>query len=502
MTTAPSNGYGAVVQDGTAHHPSNLFPPSASDDESYDSSPFHPAQSVLPPLTNASTRPSLSSLRAQLNRYYVVLFFAILAISCSGTLLRNLPLTPPLLKAFWRLLFMSGVLAVGAVYQWRTADEALLDHCLSNDAVATVVAGGLAASAHFGFWIWSLNHTSLAHSLFFVSAYPLVVVAIMLAQRKRIDRLEALGVLIGLVGSALLLADTSTSSAAGADEAEGTGVVQSVTFVGDVMAFLGAVVFVVYLYAGQRVRGWMPLFLYTCPMTFVSCVPLLLLTLLLEPVTFAGFTPQSVFGFLAPSSLVLLLLIAALPAGLGHTGINYAVKKVSPLSISVVLTLEPVLGVVVGVLAGVENVPGVLTIVGGPISMCGCIAAIVGTHRREQREKAVAELAQRITDQTASETSATTEHEDGERASESAELHEDEDDEEQRNAVLDKGAERSDDAHIELAVTSGLHERSSNHSGREDVADYSADQAKHPLRPSPSPLLSVLCPPIITVDPG
>ena len=243
-------------------------------------------------------------------------------------------------------------------------------------------------------WIWSLNHTSLAHSLFFVSAYPLVVVAIMLAQRKCIDALEAVGVAIGLVGSALLLADTSSSSSAASETGEGG--VQGVTFVGDLMAFLGAVVFVVYLYAGQRVRGWMPLFFYTFPMTFVSCVPLLFLTLLFEPTTFAGFSPQSVFGFLAPSSLVVLLLIAVLPAGLGHTGINYCVRRVSPLSISVVLTLEPVLGVVVGVLAGVEDVPGTLTIIGGPVSVCGCVLAIVGTSRREQREKAVADLAAHV----------------------------------------------------------------------------------------------------------
>jgi drug/metabolite transporter (DMT)-like permease len=268
----------------------------------------------------------------------------------------------------------------------------LIDRFLSNSSLLTILVSGLAASAHFGFWIWSLNHTSLAHSLFFVSTYPLVVVAIMLCQRKRIDWLEGLGVIIGLIGSALLLTDTSSSSSSSSgDEVEGTGEggVQGVTFVGDLMAFLGAVVFIVYLYAGQRVREWMPLFLYTFPMTLISAIPLLFLSLAIEPVSFSGFTPQSVFGFLAPSSLAVLVLIAILPAGLGHTGINYAVKKVSPLSISVVLTLEPVLGVVVGVVAGVETVPGVLTMVGGPVSMIGCIAAIVGTYRREQNEKAV-----------------------------------------------------------------------------------------------------------------
>ena len=288
---------------------------------------------------------------------------------------------------------MSFILSVGFVYQYRQADSALIDRFLSNECLLAILAGGLAASAHFGFWIWSLNHTSLAHSLFFVSCYPLVAVAVMLLQRKSINWKEVVGVLLGLAGSALLLADTSTTAA----DAESSAIVP-VSVSGDVMAFIGAAVFVVYLYAGRSVRGWLPLFLYTAPMTFVSCVPLLFASLIFEDITFRGFTPSSVFGFLAPSSLLILCLIALLPAGLGHTGINFALHHVSPLAISVVLTVEPVLGVVVGVLAGVEAVPGWLTLLGGCATLIGCVTAIVGTHQRETREKAEAEVERRATE--------------------------------------------------------------------------------------------------------
>ena len=282
---------------------------------------------------------------------------------------------------------MTFVLSTGFVYQYRQADSALIDRFLSNECLLAITVGGLAASVHFACWIWSLNHTSLAHSLFFVSCYPLVTVAVMLVQRKRINYKEIVGVLLGLAGSGLLLTDTSTTAA----DADGGSVVP-VSVVGDIVAFMGAVVFVVYLYAGRSVRGWLPLFLYTCPMTFVSCVPLLFASLLLEDVSFRGFTPSSIFGFLAPSSLAILVLIAVLPAGLGHTGINFALQHVSPLAISVVLTLEPVLGVVVGVVAGVEAIPRWLTILGGLGSVVGCVTAIVGTHQRETTEKQVAEL--------------------------------------------------------------------------------------------------------------
>jgi hypothetical protein len=83
---------------------------------------FHEARPIARlPSSSSSSSSSPSSFRVRLrsfstrfNRYYVVLFIAILAISCAGTLLRNLPDTPPLLKAFWRLFFMSIVLAFGS----------------------------------------------------------------------------------------------------------------------------------------------------------------------------------------------------------------------------------------------------------------------------------------------------------------------------------------------------------------------------------------------------
>ena len=292
--------------------------------------------------------------------------------------------------AFWRLLFMSIVLSTGFVYQYRQADSALIDRFLSNDCLLAILIGGLAASAHFGFWIWSLNHTSLAHSLFFVSCYPLVTVAIMLVQRKSINWKEVVGVMLGLAGSALLLTDHVHH---GSRRWKWAGGARQCRWRHSSLSWRGCVR--VYLYAGRSVRGWLPLFLYTCPMTFVSCVPLLFVSLLLEDVTFRGFTPSSIFGFLAPSSLAILCLIAALPAGLGHTGINFALHHVSPLAISVVLTLEPVLGVVVGVLAGVEVVPRWLTVLGGLGSVVGCVTAIVGTHQRETREKREAEQNER-----------------------------------------------------------------------------------------------------------
>ncbi len=52
------------------------------------------------------------------------------------------------------------------------------------------------------------------------------------------------------------------------------------------------------------------------------------------------------------ASLPLLILIVLGPGLLGHTGINYVLSRVSPLAVSLSLTLEPVTGVLVGMAFG------------------------------------------------------------------------------------------------------------------------------------------------------
>ena len=100
-----------------AEHSKLRQPSEGSEDETdehadgTDDNGFHPARLHLSPDTSLLRSSSTSTpmarlvsfLRLNLNRYYVVLLVALLAISCSGTLLRELPNTPPLLKGQHRI---------------------------------------------------------------------------------------------------------------------------------------------------------------------------------------------------------------------------------------------------------------------------------------------------------------------------------------------------------------------------------------------------------------
>jgi drug/metabolite transporter (DMT)-like permease len=316
--------------------------------------------------------------------YYCVMAASLIAISCAGTLLRKLDPTPPFLKAFWRLFFISWYLMIGFIVQWRQSEQEIRTRFLTRNTLLILFATGLITSVHFASWIWSLQHTSLAHSLFFVCAHPLLIVMVMLAQGVVVNKWEAAGVLVGLGGSALMLADDAVGS--GADDPTAIhdkgGV--PVTWQGDLVAFIGAFAMVGYLYSGKHCRTWLPLFLYAFPVTLTAAFPLLFLSCASEDITFSGTEQNSVFGFLGAGAIGTMLLIVIGPGITGHLGINFVLSHIPPLAVSIVITVEPILGVLIGIAFGVEVAPHLYTILGGPLTLIGCLLAVWGTYLREK----------------------------------------------------------------------------------------------------------------------
>ena len=62
----------------------------------------------------------------------------------------------------------------------------------------------------------------------------------------------------------------------------------------------------------------------------------------------ADYSDYGAFGYIGHETLVWFVLLAFIAGILGHTGLNYCLKYVSPLLISISVTLEPVLGSIIG----------------------------------------------------------------------------------------------------------------------------------------------------------
>ena len=124
-----------------------------------------------------------------------------LAVSAAAILIR-LADAPALAVAFWRNALGVLVLLPFALYRRETFPR--------GRALRIGVASGMTLGVHFGFWISSLDYTSVAASVVLVCTQP-VFVAILayLVFGERPSTLSFLGILVALAGPAVIASDGS-----------------------------------------------------------------------------------------------------------------------------------------------------------------------------------------------------------------------------------------------------------------------------------------------------
>ena len=244
---------------------------------------------------------------------------------------------------------------------------------------------GLALALHFGSWVASLKYTTLTHSLLFVTAHPLIVVAGMfflgfmaIGVRKPTSR-ELAGAMIGFCGAALTLFDEGTTQGD-----------QTVTILGDSLALLGALTVVGYIVCGRILRTWMPIFLYAFPVTLLGAVLLLPASFLVED----DFAIHGVFGWVQSEFFYWFLALALIAGLLGHTGLNTCLKYLSPLVISACVTLEPVIGSFIGYVLFDTDLPGRWTWIGGAVLMVGLMLIVTAMPSEEDTKDETASVHQ------------------------------------------------------------------------------------------------------------
>ena len=285
---------------------------------------------------------------------WAILALALLGVSSGGPLLASMD-TPPVLRASWRLWATSIVLLPGFIAQLRCVEK----EAYNLRTASLISLSGFALAIHFAAWTWSLDHTSLAHSLLFVTSHPIVIVSAMLVMERKVDFLLITGASLGFMGAGLALLDASDSG--------------SVTYAGDAAAFLGAVAGAAYLAVGRILRSGskIPLFIYAFPVTTVSAIILTLLSAFIEsPAPAIDSHPLGWIG----SEYLLTVVALAFGAGLlGHTGLNAALRWLPPIIISVGLLFEPILGSVIGLLVLGTIEVGLWTVLGGIMMIAGAV---------------------------------------------------------------------------------------------------------------------------------
>ena len=286
-----------------------------------------------------------------------LLVVAVLGVSSAGAILSYLDEIPPIMRASWRLQITVIMLAPLAIYQYRQMDDLSKIKLTEKRTLYIILGSGVALCAHFGAWTTSLDHTSIAHSLLFVTSHPIIIVAGTAILIRRPHILETSGALVGLTGAAITLLDAKNSG--------------EVTLFGDLLAFAGAVTVVGYIVAGRILRKWMPVFVYALPVTLIGALLLIPISILLGENT-------SPIGWLTSDLLAWFVTLAFLAGIVGHTGLNACLRWLPPLTISFAVTLEPIIGTLIGWLFFDESIPGRWTWIGGLILILGILLVIKG----------------------------------------------------------------------------------------------------------------------------
>lgn len=281
----------------------------------------------------------------------------VVGVSSAGAILSHVDSVPPLMRASWRLQITVLMLLPFAIWQYRQMEIGQKKKLTEKKTVLILAGSGIALAAHFGTWVTSLDHTSLAHSLLFVTSHPIIIVIGTAIFVRKPHTLETAGALVGLIGAGITLLDAKDSG--------------DVTLWGDFLAFAGAITVVGYIVAGRILREWMPVFVYAVPVTLLGAILLIPFSIVMGETT-------SAIGWIESDLLGWFILLAFLAGIVGHTGLNACLRWLRPLTVSFAVTLEPIIGAFIGWFFFDEDIPEKWTWLGGLILIFGIMLVIKG----------------------------------------------------------------------------------------------------------------------------
>ncbi len=210
---------------------------------------------------------------------------------------------------------------------------------------------GCITALHFFLYIWSLEFTSIAHSLSLIYTAPLFVTLFAsLFLGESVPRRTYLGIPVVILGVAILSGLEPTLDGRMA--------------FGDVLAIGSAICFGLYSVAGRYERTRQPLLRYAGGVYAAAALWLLIPAML----TFSGW-----HGF---SPALAVAALGILPLGIGHTLYNASLRRVHPTYVNLIATQEVTGGMIMGAIV-LREIPSWNSIVGALITLVGVAYVLV-----------------------------------------------------------------------------------------------------------------------------
>ena len=269
----------------------------------------------------------------------------VVAVSAAAIFIR-LAEAPAIAVAFWRCALGVAVLLPLAAVRREQVPR--------GRALWVGIASGVALGGHFGFWISSLDYTSVAASVVLVTTQP-VFVAILayLLFGEKTSPMSFVGILVAISGTAVIAQDGSVGSAA---------------LLGNALALIGAVMVAVYFLIGRSQRsGGVGVLPYVI-VVYSSASLTLLAVALVSGTQLWGYSGETWFW---------LWCLTLGPQIMGHTVFNWALRYVEASILAGTILAEPVIAAFLAWFVLSEK-PGIATVIGGAIILSGLYLLLWG----------------------------------------------------------------------------------------------------------------------------
>lgn len=292
----------------------------------------------------------------------IAIFVAILAVSTASIFIRFAQMdgAPSLVIAALRLTFATLLLAPLALS--RHWDEIKR---LTRTEWLLAVSSGIFLAVHFATWISSLEFTSVASSVVFVSTGPLWVALLSpMLLKEHVSRTAIIGLGLALVGGTIIgLSDACVWNAGLACPAL-ADILQGPAMWGNFLALAGAWTVTGYLIIGRKLRAGMSLIPYIFLVYGIAAIVLIIIMFI------SGNSP---LGF-APQTYGWIFLLAAIPQLIGHSTYNWALRYL-PAALVAVTTLGEPIGSAVLAYFILNETPTIAVLFGGAFILTGIYLA-------------------------------------------------------------------------------------------------------------------------------
>ncbi|MFW6252759.1 MAG: DMT family transporter, partial [bacterium] len=267
--------------------------------------------------------------------------------------------SPPLVIAFYRMLFTSAMLLPPYLLRLhrRRSDIGPQRHPVR--VIALLLLSGVFLALHFATWITSLRYTSVASAVVLVTLHPVFVATGSIVFLRESVRPAVFLCIFSAIAGSIILSLSNAGSETGA-------------LTGNLLAVAGAVAVSGYMLIGRAVRRTVGVVTYNFSVYLTATVVLMVFVVLSgEP--FSGYSLREFALFLALAFFCTIL---------GHSIFNWGLKYLPASFVSASILLEPISASVLAAVLFAE-IPGPMALLGGFI----VVASLFGVIRLDAQAK-------------------------------------------------------------------------------------------------------------------